>query len=308
MKTIDMKRMAAMVIAFCMAAALSACVPSEEEVSPSPDASLSTDNSSVPVTPDAVSPDLENSYISKEPSQSEVEWHFDGETGVLSFDGVGSLSEIETETGDDINYGWTSVSDEVTEIIIGEGITRIPSYSFYDFNKAESVSLPSTLTSIGTMAFFQCAFEEIIFPTAVEHIGRGAFSHCKQLRTCDIQEKVTVLEPFVFEECVMLENITFQEGLTELKEGCLMCCDKINVLIIPSSVTNLEELYAGGVQIMVFRGNPPALPKDPVTGEYWLGYGSLTVYYPENNKKWKELIAFCREDIIWIEGLPSDGA
>jgi len=240
-------------------------------------------------------------------SPDEVPWNFDGKTGVLTFEGSGSLSSVEPETADNLSYGWTDLSSDVTSVVIGEGITRIPKFAFYGFQRLQSVSLPSTLTSIGTYAFFQCAFQEIALPDSVESIGAGAFSNCQQLRSCAIPEKVTVLEPSVFGECDALQTITFHEGLAELKGSCLWCCDGISSLVIPSSVTNLEELYAGGIKVMVFLGDPPALPQDPVTGEYWMGYGDLTVYYPEGNSAWQELAPHCAQNITWIEGIPSDG-
>lgn len=279
------------------------------------------DPSSPPPAPSAVQTPQPPVVLSPEPSQAgaggsptqpgssqdEAAWNFDSRSGVLTFEGKGPLSAAEPESADDLPFSWVSLSGEVTSIVIGEGITRIPSFAFYGFQNVGSIALPSTLESIGTYAFFQCAFQEIALPAGLRGIGSYAFSNCQQLRSCDIPSGVKTLENGVFAECYALQNITLCEGLLELKDACFWCSDKINSLVVPASVINLEKLYAEGIRVMVFKGDPPALPQDPVTGEYWLGYG-VTVYYPAGNEAWRRLATRCRDDIVWIEGVPEDGA
>lgn len=326
MKIIDTKRMTAMMIALCIV--LMGCDPSGSEV-PNTFEPTSGQSSAEPISPtEAISlapsqdspveqspaafipsttlPDAEDNYIPAEPSQAGVEWHFDSETGVLSFDGVGALSTTEPETADYINYGWAGVSEDVNSIIIGEGITRIPDFSFYGFNKVKSVMLPSTLTSIGTMAFFQCAFQEIVLPSSLVQIGSGAFSNCKQLLSCDIPASVTVLESYVFEECIALQKVTLHDGIQELEDSCFWGCDSLNSLIFPESIKILGEMHASGLRAMIFLGEPPEFPQDNMTETYLLG-NPVTIYYSDDSIAWQTISAQCQEDYIeWIYGIPSN--
>ena len=57
-------------------------------------------------------------------------------------------------TIDGIEYGLKS---EVTEIRVREGVTTIPDKAFLDCNNLTTVSLPSTLLSIGCYAFANCS-------------------------------------------------------------------------------------------------------------------------------------------------------
>ena len=274
---------------------LAACGDPAAEVTPTPE----------PMPTERITP-IPSPEIS--PILSDVTWSFDENTETLTFWGQGSLSKEKTETGDSPHYEWTSLSDVVKTIIIEDGITEIPDFSFYGFNKAISVILPSTLQFIGSYAFSHCSFEELTIPESVEQIGTGAFSNCEQLRSCDIRGKIFALEEFTFGGCTEMQSIWFQEGLVELQKDCLHGCDKINVLLIPSSVTNMEELHANGIKILIFLGDPPRMPCNPVTGKYWDGYARLkTVYYTEGNEKWREFIDRCTDEITWIEGIPEDG-
>lgn len=228
-----------------------------------------------------------------------VEWHFDEETGTLSFEGTGAMPRNE----------WAHLSDKVASIVIREGITKIADSAFHGFGKAETVTLPSTLTSIGKFAFYGCGIKELNIPGSVERIGEGAFKSCGELRSCDIWGNISVLEPVTFGYCSSLQSVWFMgEGLTELKKDCLQACGQINTLVIPGSVTSMEKIGAEGVKVLVFRGEPPAMPQDPDTGEYFTEFEHLTrVYYPEGSAKWPELSKHCREDVLWAEGIPQDG-
>lgn len=228
-------------------------------------------------------------------------WQFDRTTGTLTFRGSGSLSESEMKNADDTAYGWSALSNEVTSVIIGEGITRIPNCAFYRFTNLQSVTLPSTLKSIGTHAFFKCAFSELELPDELEEIGPCAFSHCQQLTSCEIPGSVRILE-YVFEECISLQSLYLNEGTEVLKEGCLFGCDSLKTLTVPASVTSVEELYAPTLNTMIFLGDCPELAYHEESGKFYFIYTG-TVYYPADNDTWTNFISCCEdESITWIEG------
>lgn len=138
---------------------LSACGNPVAEVTPTPEPMPSEMSMPTPST-------------EATPFFSNVTWSFDENAKCLSFWGHGSLSDIKLEAGDsNSHYEWDSLADSAETIIIGEGITKIPDFSFYGFSKAGSVILPSTLQFIGSYAFSQCSFEELTIPESVEQIG-----------------------------------------------------------------------------------------------------------------------------------------
>ena len=240
---------------------------------------------------------------------SAVSWTFDSASGTLTFSGAGPLAQREAESAEAISYDWYGLGGQVTSIVVEEGITRIPNFAFYGFEGVTEVSLPSTLKSIGDRAFSRCAFSEITIPTALDTLGTGAFSHCQALRTCDLfYSEVTLLPAALFEGCTGLQYVSLPNGALLLEEACLYGCDQISSLLLPASVTRVEELYAD-IEVFVFQGQPPELPWDEDTGACLLFRGDVTVYYPEGSQAWTELAAqYVQEGVTWVEGIPEDGA
>ena len=116
---------------------------------------------------------------------NEVYYHFDSTTGKIIIYGTGCNG----------NYGihqhpWKDLGEKITSIEIAYGITRIGSNSFdmksgfEDYYKGvKTITLPSTLTSIGV----------------------GAFTSCVSITSIDIPEKVTSIENYAFYGCEVLK-------------------------------------------------------------------------------------------------------
>ncbi len=74
--------------------------------------------------------------------------------------------------------------------IIPEGVVKLQSNSFVDFNSATEIKLPSTLKEIGNSAFSYCtSLIEIQIPNNVETIGSSAFGYCGKLETINIDKE-----------------------------------------------------------------------------------------------------------------------
>jgi len=113
----------------------------------------------------------------------------------------------------------------LTEITLPEGITSIPKRLFsyqsgyeYGAEKLSSITLPSTLTTIGVSAFSNCpSLKEINIPGSVTEIQDYAFSETEL-------EKVTFNGPVhlglcAFSGCNLLERVTIPAG-SVLETNC----------------------------------------------------------------------------------------
>ncbi len=80
-------------------------------------------------------------------------------------------------------YPWNYYCSDVTSISIGDGITSIANYAFGSqgsintYSSVATVTLPSTLTSIGAEAFRGCSGATITIPTSVTTLGNDPFSN-----------------------------------------------------------------------------------------------------------------------------------
>ena len=103
---------------------------------------------------------------------------------------------------------WAQYRNDIKTIIIKEGIKVIGSYAFGEFKNLTSVSLPSSLTSIGALSFCSCpALTTIEIPANVFEIKYGAFARTG-LTSIDIPASVTAIGEFAFWDCTSLSSVT----------------------------------------------------------------------------------------------------
>lgn len=97
------------------------------------------------------------------------------------------------------NYHSSWDRNSVKHIIIPEGITTINVHSenaydggsFKNCENLETVSLPSTLKSIGPYTFVSCTnLDSIVLPEGLTEIGNGAFRYCAALKKLAIPDSV----------------------------------------------------------------------------------------------------------------------
>lgn len=96
---------------------------------------------SVPTTPETIG-------TCGKTTQTDAGWMLDGNTLYIS--GKGDIADYE----DPNNIPWKDNKDNISNVIIGEGITAIGKQNFYNHNGLESVVLPSTLKQIGEQGLY----------------------------------------------------------------------------------------------------------------------------------------------------------
>lgn len=97
--------------------------------------------------------------------------------GVLTITGYGSTTKFVRNTQKDtINYPWASFKDQITRVVVGEGITVLENYAFYNCSKIKSVRLPSTLKEIAYGVFQGTAsLRAVTIPENVSKFGSQVF-------------------------------------------------------------------------------------------------------------------------------------
>lgn len=98
------------------------------------------------------------------------------------------------------------------EIAIPEGVTSIASSAFAGATDLTSVTLPSTLTSIGDMAFRYAAITSITLPSALTTISDNAFDGCASLTAIEIPSSVTTIKSNAFKDTTSLTTITIHKA------------------------------------------------------------------------------------------------
>lgn len=163
-----------------------------------------------------------------------VTWAFSD--GVLAISGTGEMYDYR------IAYStpWVSMLDNITSVIIDEGVTSVGRNAFGNCINVTDISLPNSLTSLGANAFYHCeSLVNISIPSSVNQIGDAAFAYCMSLTDITIPYGVVSVGEYVFSYCTALEEIVIPETVTSLVYCSFSHCDSLREITIPSKVTNI---------------------------------------------------------------------
>ena len=160
---------------------------------------------------------------------------------------------------------------QVTEIVLGEGVTAIGEYAFNGFVNLQKVTIPSSVESIGNSAFGECVLKDVninsnsiigakyskysgtlagIFGDAVENyylgddvttIGDCAFYNGTNIKSLHLPAQMTSIGEGAFNKCTGLTGeFSFPEGIEILSAYVLQDCSGITSVKLPNT---LKEIY-----------------------------------------------------------------
>ncbi len=153
--------------------------------------------------------------------------------GKRTFSFCSSLTSITIEEG---NPAYSSVDGVLFD---REGIELITCPG----GKTGSYTIPSTVTSIGNYAFFECSnLESITIPNGVTGIGECAFAYCYSLESITIPDGVTSIGVYAFDDCSSLTSITIPDSVTSIGEDAFSRCNSLSSIIISEGNTEYSSL------------------------------------------------------------------
>ncbi|KAK8881142.1 hypothetical protein M9Y10_003872 [Tritrichomonas musculus] len=125
--------------------------------------------------------------------------------------------------------------------ILHDNLTSIPNAAFIWHFEITSITIPSSVTSIGFQAFQSCkGITSLVIPSSVTSIGYQAFLGCKGITSLVIPSSVTSIGSSTFQECSGLTSLEISSSLTKIPNTAFSDCFGITSLIIPSSVTFID--------------------------------------------------------------------
>ena len=162
----------------------------------------------------------------------------------------GELIVCQNESTDNSYSGRVVIPESVeynNEIYM---VTAIGDYAFEGCDVLTSVTIPSTIITIGWGAFLGCTgLTSVSIPNSVRYIKEGAFDRCSSLTSVIIPSSVKNIDGKPFDGCESLASINVDEDNTKYdsRQGCNAIIEtSSNRLIvgckntiIPSTVTSI---------------------------------------------------------------------
>lgn len=188
---------------------------------------------------------------------------------------------------------------------VPETVTSIRNSACYSAKNLESVTLPASLTTLGSYVFEGCpvlqrievaegneaytSLDGVLFtkdmstlikfpeknaqtaykvPDATKKLEAWSFVGAEQLETIDLNQ-VTEIGEDSFYYCTSLKSVTIPEGMTELSGACFAYCVNLSEVSLPSSLSKIGAYCFVNCEALKTVTLPDSITE---IGTYALGY------------------------------------
>ena len=197
---------------------------------------------------------------------------------VLYIVGEGDMKNF-TYSNFTANYPWDKT---LSKVVIGEGLTRIGNYAFYNCQSLTTVNIPEGIVSIGDYAFYACPSLTInTIPEGIYLIGKSAFHGCESLTSINIPNSVTAIGLGAFKYCRNIKNITLSNKLTQINSETFRRCESLTDIIIPDRVISIGDYAFEGcksLETIIILNNVTTIGSDA----FWNCTALTTITLPNS--------------------------
>ena len=131
--------------------------------------------------------------------------------------------------------------DSFLSVSIPDSITEIGSSAFGSCHKITSIVIPNSVTNIDDYAFSYCDnLKTITLGQGVRRIGQWAFERAA-LTSITIPDSVVIIDESAFASCKSLTSVTFGHSLKTIGPNAFQLCDELSSISIPDNVTTLSD-------------------------------------------------------------------
>lgn len=124
------------------------------------------------------------------------------------------IDPAELENGR-IPEGAYAQDEDLTEVVLPEGVLDIGEVAFYGCPNLRTVRFPDSLKTIREEAFAESGIEQVLLPEGLELIEEKAFFSCEQLRQVEVPGTDTVVGRDAFACCDKLHEAYIARGFPD---------------------------------------------------------------------------------------------
>jgi hypothetical protein len=136
----------------------------------------------------------------------------------------------------------------LSEVLLSEGITDIPSRTFFGCTHLRQLEFPRSVSSLGESSFAHCGLVNISFASGISVIDSHAFHNCTELVLVNFnQSEVVNLGLYTFSGCVSLRTVNLPSGLVTIPAGTFYGCSSLSAisLVAVTAISQYAFLATG---------------------------------------------------------------
>jgi len=150
---------------------------------------------------------------------------------------------------DGVTYQVTGIGDKafmgstgLASVTIPGSVSQIGSYAFKGCTGLSGITLPSDLTTLSEHAFDSCGITSIVIPDAITAIAPGCFANCHQLENVALPSGLTAIGKEAFYRCYAMKSIDLPETITTLEPGAFKSSGLTSFTLPPLVTAMSHEL------------------------------------------------------------------
>ncbi len=148
----------------------------------------------------------------------------------------------------------------LTSLTLPSSLQSIGDRAFSGCKSLSSLTLPSSLQSIGDRAFWGCkSLSSLTLPSSLQSIGDRAFYGCKSLTSLTLPSSLQSIGDYAFCDCNSLTSLTLPSSLQSIGNGVFRDCKSLSSLTLPSSLQSIGDSAFWGFKSLTSLTLPSSL-------------------------------------------------
>lgn len=163
--------------------------------------------------------------------------------GIRAFHGCEKLKEFNTHLATADKRGLIIDGElkgfapaDITEFAIPDNVTAIGAYVFYECKQLTGVTIPSSVGTIGDLAFCMTGLKSVFVPHSVATIGSSAFANCNSLTSVTLANGVATICEKAFYGCSKLTEISFPLSVDSIQSSAFGSCSALKSVYCHSKI------------------------------------------------------------------------
>ena len=171
-----------------------------------------------------------------------AKWTLDA-AGTLTISGSGKTWDFIDEDWN-ANAPWydASLRLRIKKVVVEKGITYVGTRAFYDCSEMTSVSLPTTLETMGADVFMYCTgLTSVTIPDGVTFISGDFFLGCTSLKSVTLPDSLRGVGGCTFMNCTSLISVRLPEDLHDVTWHMFKGCTSLTSVTIPRGIVEVQK-------------------------------------------------------------------